>query len=415
MKILHIISQHPESTGSGFYLQNIIRQAADAGYQNYLIAGISGNQPPQIDGVKKEHFSSVSFGEGGLNFDIPGMSDVMPYSSSRFSDLTTSQLQIYEKTFTENIRRAVQAFSPDIIHSHHLWLVSAFTRKLIADIPIVTSCHSTDLRQFLQCPHLREKVLPRCKKIDRVLALSHGQAEKIQHLYGIDGNLIDIAGGGYDQNLFTMGKKEQPPHVHLLYAGKLSFAKGVDWLLHSASDLKPLGIHLHLAGSGSGDEARLCRELAVKSDVPVTVHGRLNQQQLANLMRRCHIFILPSFYEGLPLVLLEALASGCRIITTDLPGCRELLDSASPDLVQFIKLPAMQKIDRPNPEDWGTLRTRLKAAITVMTERAKTSPTPDAKDIHKITSSAAWKEVFDKVALSYRKAIQTKRRMIKER
>ena len=57
MKILHIISQHPESTGSGFYLQNIIRRAADAGNQNYLIAGISGNQAPQISVIKKENFS----------------------------------------------------------------------------------------------------------------------------------------------------------------------------------------------------------------------------------------------------------------------------------------------------------------------------------------------------------------------
>ena len=67
------------------------------------------------------------------------------------------------------------------------------------------------------------------------------------------------------------------------------------------------------------------------------------------LLRRCHLFILPSFYEGLPLVLLEALASGCRIITTDLSGCRELLDAADPDLVEFVELPVLQEIDRPDP------------------------------------------------------------------
>ena len=87
MKILHIISQHPESTGSGFYLQNIIRRAADAGNQNYLIAGISGNQAPQISGIKKENFSFINFGEGDLNFAIPGMSDVMPYSKTGCSQI----------------------------------------------------------------------------------------------------------------------------------------------------------------------------------------------------------------------------------------------------------------------------------------------------------------------------------------
>ena len=82
-----------------------------------------------------------------------------------------------------------------------------------------------------------------------------------------------------------------------------------------------------------GKKEQYCLELAAKGGASVTVHGRINQQDLARLMGSCHIFILPSFYEGLPLVLLEALASGCRIITTDLPGCKELLGDADPDLV----------------------------------------------------------------------------------
>lgn len=404
MKILHIISQHPESTGSGFYLQNIIRKAADAGNQNHLVAGISGRELPLLDGVKKEGFSPVRFGNGDLGFAIPGMSDVMPYSSSRFSELTPNQIEIYEKIFSEKIRQAVESFSPDIIHSHHLWLVTAVTRKVASNIPLVTSCHSTDLRQFVQCPHLRRRVLPNCRGIDRILALSRSQAENIQQLYGINNQQIDIVGGGYDENLFTMGTKEQPPPVHLLYAGKLSFAKGVDWLLRSVSDLKTMGVQLHLAGSGSGEEARICHELAAESDVPVHVHGKLDQQELAGLMRFCHIFILPSFYEGLPLVLLEALASGCRIVTTDLPGCRELLDSASHDLVQFITLPTMKQIDRPDPEDWEILRDRLRTAVTLMTERVRMSPTPEIDSISQITSPSSWEKIFHNISISYGKA-----------
>jgi glycosyltransferase involved in cell wall biosynthesis len=82
--------------------------------------------------------------------------------------------------------------------------------------------------------------------------------------------------------------------------------------LHTFLNLKNQGMHLRLAGSGSGDEAHKCLEMAKNAGVAITVHGRISQQELAKLMGRCHIFILPSFFEGLPLVLLEALASGCR-------------------------------------------------------------------------------------------------------
>jgi glycosyltransferase involved in cell wall biosynthesis len=405
LKILHLISQHPESTGSGFYLQNIIRQASEAGHRNFLIAGITGDRIPKIPGIDPEFCRFVRFGDGDLSFAIPGMSNVMPYPSSRFDALTAGQLTAYERAFAETIRRTAREFSPDILHSHHLWLVSSVARKVLPDIPMVTSCHSTDLRQFVQCPHLRERVLPHCLKIDRVLALSHDQKEMIWEIYGITPECIDIVGGGYDKELFIPGIKAQASPIDLLYAGKLSLAKGVDWLLRTFTGLQDPRLHLHLAGSGSGEEARQCLHLAEKEGSRITVHGSINQQELARLMGCCHIFVLPSFYEGLPLVLLEALAAGCRIIATDLPCCRELLAGAGPDLVAFVNLPALSTIDRPNPKDWGILQTRLAAAITGMADRVSIAPSPSMVEISRITSAFSWQEVFKRILLSYEKAM----------
>jgi glycosyltransferase involved in cell wall biosynthesis len=405
MKILHLISQHPESTGSGFYLQNIIRQAAAAGHRNLLIAGITGDRTPQIPGIDRDCCRFVRFADGELNFAIPGMSNVMPYPSSRFDTLTSDQVTTYERAFAETIRRTAREFSPDILHSHHLWLVSSVARRILPDIPMVTSCHSTDLRQFVQCPHLRQRVLPHCLNIDRILALSHDQRDQIRELYDVKSERMDIVGGGYDDTLFIPGKKAQAPPINLLYAGKLSLAKGVDWLLRTFTGLPDPGLHLHLAGSGSGEETRQCLHLAEQCSGRVTVHGRMNQQELARLMGNCHIFVLPSFYEGLPLVLLEALAAGCRIIATDLPGSRELLAGAGADLATFVNLPALATIDRPDPKDWNTLQTRLAAAITDMAERVRISPAPPYAETSGITSVFSWQAVFKRILSSYEKAM----------
>ncbi|MGB3210013.1 MAG: glycosyltransferase [Desulforhopalus sp.] len=407
MKILHIISQHPESTGSGIYLQNIIRQATAAGHQNFLVAGISGNKLPQLDCIKTQFCRFVHFERGVLNYTIPGMSDVMPYPSSIFGTLSPAQIDSYEREFGKVIERAVSDFSPDIIHSHHLWLVSAVARKLFPTIPMVTSCHSTDLRQFLQCPHLRNNVLPHCQEIDRVLALSGDQADKIRQLYSVPSHRIDLVGGGFDETIFTAQPKDDLPQVQMLYAGKLSSAKGVDVLLRTVQSLDGAEVHLHLAGSGSGEEGNYCLELAEKAGALVTVHGRISQQELALLMGKCHIFILPSFYEGLPLVLIEALASGCRIITTDLTGCQELLGNAEPDIVELIELPVMQQIDRPHPEDLPTIEMRLRKAIHSMVAKVRISPTPALSPIQKITSMFGWDAVFRKINLAYEKVLSS--------
>jgi glycosyltransferase involved in cell wall biosynthesis len=410
MNILHVISQHPASTGSGIYLQNLLRQAVAAGHRNFLVAGSANGWKPVLDGIDESSCRFVTFAGGDLDFVMPGMSDVMPYASSRFSEMTAEEVSRYEDAFAGKIRDITSLFTIDIIHSHHLWLVSAVARRTLPDVPMVTSCHSTDLRQYLRCPHLQEYVLGECRKIDRILALSSGQAQQITGLYGIEPDRIDVIGSGFDDRLFTFSEKSGERPVHLLYAGKLSYAKGVDWLLRVCAGLPAADVHLHLVGAGFGKEGEQCLKLARQIGEGVTVHGVLSQVQLARLMQKCHVFILPSFYEGLPLVLLEALASGCRIVATALPGCRELLAGAAADLVAFVDLPAMSAIDRPDPDDWEELDARLEDAIRKMTHRVTVSPAPSLQEITAITGRAKWELVFSRIEEAYARAHQFRRK-----
>jgi glycosyltransferase involved in cell wall biosynthesis len=289
MKILHLISQHPDSTGSGIYLRNIIREADLAGHQNFLIAGLSDADIPHIEGINPESCSYVRFGSGDLDFLIPGMSDIMPYPSTRFSSLTAEQLDRYEHCFAQAMTALVEKNRPDIIHSHHLWMLTSLTRRLFPDIPMVTSCHSTDLRQSVLCPHIKQRVLEPCRRIDRILSLSGDQRSNIVEMYGINPDNISVVGGGFDDRIFSPKIKKAAPPVKVLYAGKLSFAKGVDCLLRAFNSLPDKDVELHLAGSGSGDEERYCLELATGLGERVKIHGHIDQRKLAALMADCHI------------------------------------------------------------------------------------------------------------------------------
>jgi glycosyltransferase involved in cell wall biosynthesis len=406
MKILHILSQRPDSTGSGYYLQNIVRLAEQAGHRNYLLSALPFGEEMQLSGVVASNMEFVRFDGGDLNYAIPGMSDVMPYESSRFSELTEQQITSYEHVFAEKIRHAAQAFQPDIVHSHHLWVATAVARRVLPEMPLVTTCHSTDLRQFMQCRNLRSRVLSHCRGIDRILSLSGDQTAKISDLYGIEKSRIDIVGGGFNAALFRRAEKPMPPPVQILYAGKLSYAKGVDLLLECFLRLNTLPVHLHLAGSGTGEEETRCLELAKELGADVTVHGRIEQHQLARLMGICHLFVLPSFYEGLPLVLLEALSTGCRIITTDLPGCQELLARADGNLVEFIQLPSMKRIDRPSSRDADRFRSDLAGAIEDMVQRILQEPTAGQAEIERLISTSTWDSVFARIETTYRKVLR---------
>lgn len=405
MKILHVISQAPDFTGSGKYIQAVISCADARGHENFLVAGIQGDfflEPPLIAPGKTVY---VRFGSHDLAYPLPGMSDVMPYESTRFSDLSQHQLAGYENAFASAIAEAIHRFRPDIIHSHHLWLVSCVARRVASGLPMVSTCHGTCLRQMSLCPHLAEKVTRGIREIDRVMALSQSQRQAISRMHCISRDRIQVVGGGYDQALFYCLDKPTGGLVEILYAGKLSESKGVPWLLRSLKQVRFRQWRLHLAGGGAGPEQKLCLDLAKEFGSRVVVHGPLSHQDLADLMRRSHLFVLPSFYEGLPLVLMEALASGCRVITTSLPGTMEILGQKPNAMVTVVTLPELETIDKPFEQDYPRLETALASALESVMETAFECPVPDLQEAADVSGRFAWQRVFDRIENTYAAAL----------
>jgi glycosyltransferase involved in cell wall biosynthesis len=336
-----------------------------------------------------------------LDFPIPGMSDVMPYRSSIFSTLTSQQLAAYQDTFKNFIQEAVRAFQPDILHSHHLWIASSVARDCAPHIPMVTTCHSTCLRQYALCPAIGPTMSRNFRKIDGIMALSAFQKREIIDIHGIAPERIEVVGGGYDGDIFYPGVKTLKGPVEILYAGKLSRSKGVPWLLQALRQLEDLPWTLHLAGDGSGLEKQLCLDLAAQFGSRVVIHGSLDHDRLAHLMRMAHIFILPSFSEGLPLVLIEALASGCRIIATALPGIREILGGNENRMIQLVEIPELETVDAPYDKDLQYLEDLLAASVRRGIAEVIENGEPDLAFVKRMTAGHTWREVFAKIDSLY--------------
>ena len=401
LKILHLLSQRPDSTGSGIYVQAMIREATACGYNNYLVAGVQSQDCDYSDCIEQDKSMFVNFQDADVSYHIPGMSDVMPYESVRFCDLSEEDLGEYEKAFSDTLQNAVLTFKPDIIHSHHLWIVSSLARRLFPNIPMVTTCHGSDLRQFQNCPHLQEKVLRGCRKINVVMALSGAQKSEIIRLYDLNPEKIIIAGAGYNDDLFYLDKKPRPEPVRLVYAGKLSNAKGVPWFLRALQSIRAPAWQLHLLGSGSGEEMEHCLSLAKKLGEKVRVYGALPQRSLAKIMRQSHILVLPSFFEGLPLVILEGLASGCRIVATDLPGTKEILGNLDTGIFSLVSTPRLRLTDQPYRKDEHSFEQNLKKAIQQQIDAASKCAQIDLSPIHDKLDAYTWAGIFKKVKEAY--------------
>jgi glycosyltransferase involved in cell wall biosynthesis len=405
LKILHVLGQRPDSTGSGIYLQSMMREAASCGHDNFMIAGIQTGSELELHSVSMEQCRFVRFNGGDIPFLIPGMTDIMPYPSTRFVDLSEQDIETYETVFARALTETVAHFRPDIIHSHHNWLLSSLARRLFPNIPVVTTCHGTDLRQFQNCPHLRDKVLSGCRRLDAAMVLTESQKEYIVRHYRLPPEKLVVTGAGYNDSLFTAGAKPFPRPVQLVYAGKLLNAKGLPWLLNALKTIATPEWRLHIVGSGSGKEKEECMHLAQELGERVVVHGQIPQTRLATIFNRAHVFVLPSLFEGLPLVVLEALASGCRVVATDLPGVMEIASNIKTDYITLVRTPRLRKMDQPYPEDLAAFEQNLSQALKIQMAESIKRPRIDLSLIADELSAFTWKGVFDRVQKVYFKVL----------
>jgi len=383
-------------TGSGITLEAIVRRAADAGHDQRVVVGVPVDDPrPVVGGLAADKIYPLVFGKPPLDFAVPGMSDVMPYPSTRFAELTEDQVNTYRATWANHLRPILSDFRPDVIHSHHLWLMSAILKDLAPDTPVLTQCHATGFRQMELCPHLADQVREGCSNIDAFAVLHRGHASELERRLGISGHRIHKVGAGYRDDLFFA--PVSVPESALLFVGKYSAAKGVPWLLDAferVSARRP-ELKLHVAGGGTGDEADALRARMCRMAPSIVQHGQLSQPELAEVARRTTICVLPSFYEGLPLVLVEALASGCRLVATKLPGILEELAPRLGDALTMVELPRLEIVDQPHPADLPAFVDRLEGAL----EGALKAP-PIGDPVQTMSEALAhfsWNTVFNRV------------------
>lgn len=374
MRILHIISQKPGETGSGMYIRNIIKEFKSVGYTQGLICGIENIE--DINGIDEIcSMYEVYFNSEELPYDIVGMSDVMPYKSTTYREMDEDMVKFYEKTFKTKVLEGVQKFKPDIILSHHLYLLTSLVVSWVEDIKVIGFCHGTDLRQ-LKSHNLREDFIKdNINKLGKIIALHEEQKQDIVNTYGVSQEKIVSLGIGYNPEIFyNMNMKKSYEIIDIVYTGKISKAKGVNYLVKAFSGMKVEGkkLRLNIIGMGTGDEYLEILRCSKKSKNEISFLGKLTQKELCRIYNRCHIFILPSLYEGLPLVLVEALACGLKVITSDLPGIRTWFGDEinSARYIEYINVPPKESIDSIISEYEGiyieNIRESLVKSISIL-------------------------------------------------
>lgn len=164
----------------------------------------------------------------------------------------------------------------------------------------------------------------------RVIVENADDAEYLISHIGLErGKVAVIRSIGVDIKRFSPSEEAFDGEMTVTLVSRLLWPKGIGELVEAARILRDRGLNTKVLLVGKPDAASRVsvpeeQLLAWQSRGLVDWLGY--REDIPELWRHTHIAVLPSYYrEGVPRCLLEAAACGCPIVTTDMPGCRDVV------------------------------------------------------------------------------------------
>ena len=239
-----------------------------------------------------------------------------------------------------NLIRITKKYKIEIIHAHSViptGLVSVIVAK-IRGCPCVITSHGMDINNFDAKSihgHLISFSLNHC---DKAIAVSGDLAETMKS-FGISGNKIVILRNVVNTERFKPYKNMDLRHKYgigeneslILFVGYLDIFKGIFELVDAFYDINTKNKNVKLMMVGTGPKKAELKKKISKLNLNgfVIFTGEIPPFEMHNYYHAADIFVLPSYTEGLPISILEAMACALPVVATDVGGVSEIVKDGS--------------------------------------------------------------------------------------
>jgi glycosyltransferase involved in cell wall biosynthesis len=208
---------------------------------------------------------------------------------------------------------------PDAVAAH--WLSRLFSCKFFFKV------HGSDID--IQCLNKAraKQVVAMSNYATGILSVSQALANKMVAL-GIDKNKIKVIYNGVNHEKFSRPYNRPIENEYVLFIGNLKVDKGVIELLDGFANASTLQPSIQLVFVGGGPMMATLKEKAIQHNISdrVIFLGNINHDLVPQWLQHCKVLSLPSYHEGVPNVLLEAMACGIPVIATNVGGIPEVIN-----------------------------------------------------------------------------------------
>lgn len=265
------------------------------------------------------------------------------YKEIELIKINLNNLMSIPKTYL-GLSKFIKCYQPDIVHAHmvHANILTRLVRMATPIKKLICTAHNSDeggsLRMTLY--RLTHNLADVTTNVSNTATISFEEKKAVPK----NGMITIYNGVNLNKFKYNSSAREEinleftlQPEINIILAvGRFNKQKNYPNLLNAVRILKEktnLPFVLLIAGDGELREniEELIKELKLKDNVILL--GR--RSDIPKLMSACNIFVLSSDYEGLPTVLIEALACQAHVVSTDVSGAREIVGEDFGKIVQI--------------------------------------------------------------------------------
>jgi glycosyltransferase involved in cell wall biosynthesis len=233
----------------------------------------------------------------------------------------------------------VESYRPDVLYATWSYPDGYAVGLLARDnnLPFVLKVHGTDINEYLPVKSRRGQILTALSRAQTVVSVS-GALGGVMQGHGVAADKIRVIYNGVDHDRFRPSSKDDArsrlgiavDSKVALFVGNLKPVKGIDRLLDAWGGMgrEENRRELHLIGRGPLEEQLRGRSSAIGVDGSVTFEGEKSPDEIATWMNAADVLCLPSENEGVPNVILEAIACGLPVVASRVGGIPEIVDTA---------------------------------------------------------------------------------------
>lgn len=219
------------------------------------------------------------------------------------------------------LARALRRLRPNVVNLHFVTGAAVYFAALrpVFGYRLVLSAHGGDLLRTT--PQMRARLPGLLRAADAVTVVSEELAE-VARGHGVPEGRLHRIPNGADVAFWCPGDPPPEPN-RIAAAARLLPIKGFDLLIDAAAGLPEARVAIMGEGEARADlEARIA---AAGLGERVALLGHVPPERMREELRRAALFAMPSRFEGMPLALVEALATGCPAVAARVGGVPEVL------------------------------------------------------------------------------------------